>query len=265
LKPKQTTKQKGRKMKTKCRNWLVLLSLMIGTGGAWAQTLPPGLIGNLHVVGIQKWDITNEPLSYVRNYPPGAGVEVSARALSQFVNFDDNTPCYFIKMTVSIDNIGKENVLFEDPQLDVRLMQLNEKGELLGVGTNGPIYRGTNAPMVASSVDLGMARLVKGEQVDWEAIANVLAPENGQKNRETQLQFEIPVGPNDLEHAQRMITAFHIMNDQDRRWLLWLRGTAKVGTGDVKGDSTAMVFSSTPVEVNLKSKPAMPQQLLFPK
>ena len=104
---------------------------MIGASGAWAQTVPAGLIGNLHVVGIQKWDIVLTNVAYLKQYPSGAGVVVLADALSKCGSVDD-TPCYLIKMTVSIDNAGKENVLFEDPQLDVRLLQLNEKRRSAG-------------------------------------------------------------------------------------------------------------------------------------
>jgi hypothetical protein len=244
---------------------MVGLLLAVGTGSLWAQTVPAGLIGNLHVAGIEKWDITNATVAYVKHYPPGAGVAVMADALSKCGSVDE-TPCYIIKMTVIVNNSGKENVLFEDPQLDVKLLQLNEKGEVLGTDIQGAeLYKGTNTPLRPNAVDLGMARLVMGEQADWEDIANILAPENGQKDRDTQLEFEVIVGPKDLERAQHMITAFNIMNDGNRRWLLWLKGTAKVGTGDEKGTTAAMVVSSTPVEVSLKSRPAMPKQLNFPQ
>ena len=65
-------------MKTTCRNWLVLLSLALGTSGAWAQMDPQNLIDRLRVVGIQKWEIIQTNVAYMKNYPGGAGVEVLA-------------------------------------------------------------------------------------------------------------------------------------------------------------------------------------------
>ena len=271
-KQQTTNKKQNRKMKTTYRNWLVLLSLMIGTSGAWAQTVPPGLIDNLRVVGIQKWEVLSTNIAYVKDYPAGAGIDVLAYALSE-CGSADTTPCYIIKMTVNIENIGDANVLFKDPQLDVSLVQPKVEGnpfeektttERNGVTTETITH--SHPALEERVVKLGKSRLVRDGTADWEPIAQIQCPEGAQKAKETQHQFEIIVGPRDLEHSQRLIDALNIMNNQDRKWSLWLRGTAKVGwRGKGKGESTAMVFSSAPVEVSLKSKPLLPDQIPFPK
>jgi len=240
----------------------------------WAQTVPPGLIDNLRVVGIQKWEVVSTNIAYVKNYPAGAGIDVLAYALSE-CGSADTTPCYIIKMTVNIENIGDVNVLFKDPQLDVSLFQpkveaspifKSEWKEINGVTIETNTVSSPHPALEERVVKLGKSRLVSDGTAEWEPIAQVLCPEGAQKAKETQHQFEIIVGPRDLEHSQRLIDALNIMNNQDRKWSLWLRGTAKVGwRGRGKGESIAMVFSSAPVEVSLKSKPTLPEQLPFPK
>jgi hypothetical protein len=253
-------------MKKMAGNWLVGLLLASGTSSAWAQTVPPGLIDNLRVVGIQKWEVMLTNVAYVKEYPAGAGIDVLAYALSE-CGSSDATPCYIIKMTVSIENVGDANVLLKDPQLDVLVVQPVEKGEVLATSQDkSELYKGTNAPMSEKVVKLGKARLVHETSMTWEPIANIKCSEGAQKATETQQLFEVIVGPRDLEHAQRLIDAFNIMNSQDRRWSLLLRGTAKVGWQNKgSGESTAMVFSSSPVEIRLQSRPRLPEQIPFPR
>ena len=62
-----------------------------------------------------------------------------------------------------------------------------------------------------------------------------------------------------------MINAFNIMNTENRKWVLWLRGSSKVGSGKITGQSSAMAIPSSPVEVSLKSKPALQREMEFPK
>jgi hypothetical protein len=241
-------------MKKVCRSWLIGLSLVIGTSSVWAQTVPPNLIENVRIVGIQNWTVVQTNLAYVKHYPHGVGIDVLAYAMDECKGDSDIIPCYMIKMTVSIENVGDANVLLRDPELDVSFVQPEVAA------------KGQTNTLPEKIVFLGKARLVRENSEAWEPIANILAPDGTQKTRETQHQFEIAVGPRDLEHAQRMIDALNIMDNQDRKWSLWLRGTAKVGWGGKgKGESTAMVFSSSPVEVVLKSKPTLPEQIPFPK
>ena len=228
-------------------NLLVGLSFVIGTGSVLGQTVPPGLIDNLRVVGIQKYEVIQTTVAYVKDYPAGAGIDVLAFALSE-CGSTDTAGCYIIKMKVSIENTGDNNVLIKDPQLDVVTEQPAAGGEPENI------------------IVLGKARLVRENSKTWQPIAQILCPEGAQKAKETQHTFEVVVGPRDLEHAQRMLQAFNMMNSQDRKWLLSLRGTAKVGwRSKGKGDSSAMVFSSAPVEIALNSKPTMPEQIPFPK
>ncbi len=253
-------------MKKMAGNWLIGLLLASGTSSAWAQTVPPGLIDNLRVVGIQKWEVMPTNVAYVKEYPAGSGIDVLAYALSE-CGSSDASPCYMIKMAVSIENVGDANVLLKDPQLDVLVVQPAEKGEVLATSPDkSELYKGANAPMAEKFVKLGKARLVPETSVAWEPIANVKCSEGTPNRKETQHLFEIIVGPRDLEHAQRMIDAFNIMNNQDRKWSLLLRGTAKVGWQNKgSGESTSMVFSSSPVEIRLQSKPRLPEQIPFPK
>jgi hypothetical protein len=259
-------------MKKACRSWLIGLSLAIGISSVWAQTVPPGLIDNLRVVGIQNWTVVQTNLAYVKNYPHGAGIDVLAYALDECKGESDTIPCYLIKMKVSIENVGDANVLLKDPQLEVSVLQPEFKGEIDATitGTNGQDFKyepkAVKESLPERIVFLGKARLVRENSMAWDPIAEILASEGTQKAKETQHLFEIIVGPRDLEHAQRLIEAFNIMDDQNRKWFLRLSGTAKVGwRGKGKGESTAMIFSSSPVEVVLKSKPTLPEQLPFPK
>ena len=250
------------------RSWLIGLSLVIGAGSVWAQTVPPGLVDNLRVVGIQSWTVVQTNLAYVKKLSAWCGIDVLAYALDECKGDSDTIPCYLIKMTVSIENVGDANVLLKDPQLEVSVFQTEVKGEKELQSAVGGIamYPLNRVPLPENIKFLGKARLIRENSQVWDPIAEILAPEGTQKTKETQHKFEIVVGPRDLEHAQRMIEAFNIMNDQDRKWLLRLSGTAKVGwRGKGKGESTAMIFSSSPVEVVLKSKPTLPEQIPFPK
>jgi hypothetical protein len=225
---------------------------------------PQNLIDKLRVVGIEKWEVMQTNVAYMKKYPEGQGVEVLASGLARCGASDD---CYVIKMTVDIENSGTANVFFKDPQLDVCVVQLDEQGEVMATGMSGKteLYRGTNAPMSPTFADLGMARLVVEDRADWEPIAAISCPQGSEKAKESQVQFEILVGSRDWSHAQLMLDAFNIMNTESRKWILWLRGTAKVGSGRASLQSTAMVIPSSPVEISLKSKPALQHEMAFPK
>jgi hypothetical protein len=251
-------------MKRICRNWLIGLSLVIGTGSVWAQMVPPNLIEHLSIAGIQNWQVVQTNQEYLVHHPQG--VAMLAKFLAEYSESHKDNLYYLIKMQVSIENKGDANVLFRDPQLEVSVVQAAEGGEKKQVTEKGEtLYEADHGPLREKIVHLGTARLVRESSEAWEPIAEILCPEGTQKARETQHSFEIIVGRRDLEQAQNMIEAFNIMNNQNRKWSLWIRGTAKVGwRGKSKSETVPMIFTS-PVEVVLKSKPTLPPYITFPR
>ena len=229
-------------------------------------------------MGIQEWKVVQANEPYILENPLGAAV--LAKYLAQYPERSSLNSYYIIKMQIAIENIGNANVLFKDPQLEVYIEQPKMPGAEVkrvataeevkemeireGKRTTNTYLMTTNFPTLeAKRIYLGTAGLVREGEL-WENVINIQAPEDGQKAKETKKWFEVVVGRRDLEHAQLMIDAFNAMNEQDRRWQMKISGTAKVGwSGKDKGETSSMIFSSAPVEFELKSKPTFPQEIIF--
>jgi hypothetical protein len=189
-----------------------------------------------------------------------------ADVMAKYPARSPNNGYYIIKMEIAIDNNLESTVLFKDPWLDVSVMQPEEPGVKTGVSEDGKVtYDPNHVHKAEVVVNLGKARLSNPHTTEtWEPIATLFGSAGGTKTRETSQSFEIVVGPQDLENADRMINAFNIMNDQSRQWQLLIRGSAKVGWRG-NGGSVPMIFSSQPIDVDLTSKPMLPSEITFPK
>lgn len=251
-------------MKRINKSWLIGLCLVCGTGGAWAQGAPPNLVESLRVVGIQSWEVVQSSEAYLIDHPQG--VAMLAQSLAEYMERSKDNLYYLVKMQVAIENTGTASVVFRDPQLEVSVVQPGQEGKVIAVSEDGKkSYDPEHPHLEEHIVHLGVARLARQHSAAWEPIADIQCPEASQKAKESQHLFEIVVGKRDLQHAQTLIDAFNVMNNQNRSWSLWIRGTSKVGQG-LKGrsDTTQIVFTG-PVEVVLKSKPTLPPYITFPK
>lgn len=238
-----------------------LIGLLLAAGvSAQAQTVPPGLVDSLKIVGIQKWEIVHTNYLFLKTYPHG-GTSVTTYYEQQLppgtVPTDDSS-VYVINMTVVIGNAGDAKVLLRDPQFKVTLIQKDETA---------------TAPDAVREIatEVGMARLVadRTQPASWRPIAEAACPEgtNSKAAKETQHKFEIVVkGKDDLERTKQIFSAFNVMNNQSRSWQLQMEGTSIVGWQNRgKSDSTTQVFAHDPVDVLLKSKPTLPDYIAFPK
>jgi hypothetical protein len=238
---------------------------MCGTGGAWAQAAPANLVDSLRIVGIQSWEVVQTNEAYLIDHPQG--VAMLAESLAQYSERSKDNTYYILRMQVAIENSGVVNVLFRDPQLQVSIVQLAQEGKVTSVSENGvKSYDPQHPPLRENIVPLGIARLVRQSGESWEPIADIQCPDGTQKSAESQHLFEIIVGKRDLQHAQILIDAFNVMNNQGRGWSLWIRGNSKVGQrGKGKGGETIPMIFTGPVEVVLKSKPTVPPYIIFPR
>lgn len=239
--------------------------------GAGAQSVPPGLIDNLHIVGIEKWQVVTTNFMYVSTYPNG-GQKVLQYALKESGLPPAETPApmapyYVINMTVIVENAGESGVLLKDPQFVVTVLQPKEGAEVLGTGAGGgTLYKGANLPKLEVPTELGMARLVaERESQVWKPVARIPCHDNGVKSaKESQLQFEVVVGATDPARAKKIFDAFNAMNNPTRRWALRLEGTGRVGWQSAsKGESSAEIYSTEDTEMVLQSRPDLPEHISF--
>jgi hypothetical protein len=252
----------------------ILGSCLIGLAlalGASAQTVPPGLIDNLHIVGIEKWEVVATNFLYISTYPNG-GQKVLQYAIKESGLPPAETPgptalYYIINMTAIVENAGDAGVLLKDPQFMVTILQPKEGAEVLGTGAGGgQLFKGPNLPRLEVPTELGMARLVSDRESQvWKPVARIPGHDEGAKSpKESPLQFEVVVGATDPAHAKKVFNTFNAMNNQTRRWALRLEGTGRVGwQSRSKGDSSAEIYSTEETEIILQSKPEVPDHISF--